>query len=173
MARGRKSPLEAALDEAERIRPGNLPKALPVGHTGIAGDLAVILSKGRLEPKYCGTMRKRTLYLFYGGLFYRSETTPKSEEAAYPSHKSSSVRGRVEYRCVSMLDRRWSESALSSMMNRRRSGMGLGLMAASESGVPARYRPLVLKRCLTRSRGASDGFLAAARVENLTHMDFL
>lgn len=79
-----RSRLEIALDAAEHTRPGRLPRALPLGHMASANHLANILSEGRLEPGYCPTMRKRTLYFFYGGLSYRSVATPTQEETAYP-----------------------------------------------------------------------------------------
>lgn len=84
MVAGSQNALEAALDHAERLRPGGLPRALPVGHIGTTEHLAKVFSSGQLKPRYCKVMRKSTLYLFYGGLFYRSRTSPTLEESAYP-----------------------------------------------------------------------------------------
>lgn len=61
-----------------------MPRALPLGHTGSSVSLSKILENGALEPRYCRVMRRRTLYLYYGGLAYRSGTSPTQEETALP-----------------------------------------------------------------------------------------
>lgn len=84
MLKSRRSQLEEALIKAEALRPGALPRALPSGHMTKAQYLIAILKSKQLELRYCNVMRCRTLYVFYGGLRYRSTTNPTQEEAEYP-----------------------------------------------------------------------------------------
>ncbi len=79
-----KSDLEKALDHSEKIFPDDLPRVLPIGHTSSVEHLTSILQSRRLQPKYCRVMKKQTLYLFYGSLFYRSTPIPTQEQTHYP-----------------------------------------------------------------------------------------
>lgn len=84
MANDDKTDMEQALDASENLRPGRFPRALPLTHIGKTAQLHSILSSNGLKPVFCNIMRNRIVYLFYGGLFYRSQTTPTKEEDAYP-----------------------------------------------------------------------------------------
>jgi hypothetical protein len=79
-----KSLFEDALEAAELVVPGNLPRALPLGHTSKAQHFAAILKAGQLEPQADSHFLDPTLYLFYGSLSYRIPGGPTVEATSYP-----------------------------------------------------------------------------------------
>jgi hypothetical protein len=78
------STLEVALESADQYSSSEAPRALPFGHTTSVVHLQEIMKSGALDPQYCRVMRRKALYLFYGGLFYRSASKPTQEAAEYP-----------------------------------------------------------------------------------------
>jgi hypothetical protein len=52
--------------------PQTLPIALPPTHLSIARWFDSIVDDGELRPRTCGVFKEDLLYLFYGGVFYRT-----------------------------------------------------------------------------------------------------
>lgn len=80
----RNSVLEEALLEAEQLAPAPVPRPLPAGHITTARNLPKVLETGALRPRRSKAMRKKAVFLFYGGLFYRGAPDTTMAAAGLP-----------------------------------------------------------------------------------------
>lgn len=62
----------------------DLPLALPQTHVSIARWFESIVKKGKLEPRMCTVFGEDLLYLFYGGVFYRTGNQPTKNPRELP-----------------------------------------------------------------------------------------
>jgi hypothetical protein len=64
--------------------PSKLPMAMPPAHLSIARWFEAIVNNGELEPRTCKVFGKDILYLFYGGVFYRTKDNPTRNASELP-----------------------------------------------------------------------------------------
>lgn len=64
--------------------PGTLPLALPLTHMSSARLLGQIVKDGGLQPMFCPVFGSDLVYLFYGGIFYRSSNLPTQNVSEAP-----------------------------------------------------------------------------------------
>ena len=77
---------QASLETAIRslTETDDLPLPLPPVHVSIARWFSSIVGKGNLEPTLCHIFHEDLLYLFYGGVFYRTGQKPTRNAAELP-----------------------------------------------------------------------------------------
>ena len=79
--------LETVIVEHEAMPVVDLPKpsaVLPAGHIADSAWFVKYVSAWEITPRFCHVLKKRLVYLYYGGLFFRRDTAPTRQAAMYP-----------------------------------------------------------------------------------------
>lgn len=74
--------LDAALGSLPRA--ASLPIALPPVHLSIARWFETVVGDGEIKPRLCGVFNRDLIYLFYGGVFYRTTDNPTRNASELP-----------------------------------------------------------------------------------------
>ena len=64
--------------------PSSWPLSLPVSHLSVARWFESVINAGKLEPRFCDIFNESLIYLFYGGVFYRTATMATKNAAELP-----------------------------------------------------------------------------------------
>ncbi len=64
--------------------PESWPLSMPLTHLTVARWFESIVTAGKLEPRFCDIFKENLLYLFYGGVFYRSQTIVSKNAVELP-----------------------------------------------------------------------------------------
>lgn len=64
--------------------PKDCPLPLPIVHVSIARWFGSIVNSGKLKTTHCKIFRKKLIYFFYGGVFYRPQHKPTRNVAELP-----------------------------------------------------------------------------------------
>ncbi len=65
-------------------QPDAWPMPLPVSHLSVAKYFESVVGAGGLSPRMCDVFREEIVYLFYGGVFYRTTDNPTRDAAQLP-----------------------------------------------------------------------------------------
>lgn len=82
MIRSKSHALEQTLNSLPR--PKRWPISLPLSHLTIARYFDSIINAGKLEPRMCDVFKEKLIYLFYGGVLYRTANKPTRNASELP-----------------------------------------------------------------------------------------